>query len=271
MAVILFSGGFPGQHPLTLSPQNYWDFTDASKLWQDTGRTSQITADGQTVKGVTDQGSQLNHLSEATNGPTYRTGPSPVLSGYPVCEWDGTNDQLTGSSVAPFGSRSDSVTIMAVLLAQTSAAETGAPAVGKASYMHYFMHGTSTTTVNPNLESIVRTTGTASYVRKAYTLNNWAVYTGITVGNGQADPSWTGTAYSGVTDTRAASLATVTCGAGNIGALAAAVPCIGSISGSVFWDGYMAEMVVFRPQITEDQRKSIEWYWGAKYGLTIPY
>lgn len=68
-----------------------YDWSDISSLWQDTGRTSAITANGQTIKGVTDKSGSGNHLSEATNGPTWE---SAGQNGRGTAKFDGVNDQL---------------------------------------------------------------------------------------------------------------------------------------------------------------------------------
>jgi hypothetical protein len=80
----LFGGGEKGI---------YIDASDISTLWQDTGATSAITADGQTVKRVNDLSGNSNNVTEATNGPLYKTDGSK--------HWllfDGSNDVLAKAS-----------------------------------------------------------------------------------------------------------------------------------------------------------------------------
>jgi len=80
----------------TTSRTGWWKADLASKLWQDTARTSAITADGQTVKAMDDQQAS-NHFTEATNGPLWKS-PSGLL--LPALRFDGVNDQLL-NNVAP--------------------------------------------------------------------------------------------------------------------------------------------------------------------------
>jgi hypothetical protein len=53
----------------------WYDFSDINTLWQDTARSSPITADGQSIAGVTDKSGVGNHLLQNTAGnrPTYKT------------------------------------------------------------------------------------------------------------------------------------------------------------------------------------------------------
>jgi hypothetical protein len=278
MAVILITGGLPGTPPLALSPAHYFDFSNITKLFTDTARTTQVTADGETVKGVTNQGTSANHASEATNAPTYRTTPSPTFGGYGCIEFDGTNDILSMSTEVPFATNVDAMTVMAVHLAQTTAAESGAPSPGRVFYHHMGgstannAYGTSSTTVNPNYQVMAYSSGTVQFIRKACVINTPSIVTHMVQLNGQADPNLTATAYSGVTDTRTASLASGTSTTGSIGNLDnTGVPVIGSKSGTNFWDGYIVEIAIWKSILSEDNRKAVETYWGAKYGIIIPY
>lgn len=82
--------------PLSITGLVGWyDFSNVSTLWQDTGRTSAITADGQIIKGVTDGSTSGFHLSEATNGPTYKTAIQNTNS---IARFDGIDDKLASTA-----------------------------------------------------------------------------------------------------------------------------------------------------------------------------
>lgn len=279
MAVILL-GGRPGQTPADAAAVGWWDFSDAGSVWADTGRTTPIT-DGTVIKGVTDKGSGANHLSEATNGPTWRTSPGVSFGGYPAADFDGTNDKLASASkIVPYGNggRSGEMTWMAVMSHDTAlAAEGGGWNAGNvlvycndaATAVGYYIAGSSFT---PGYLSQWSTSGAAIIARKAASVSTKYIYTGIMVGNGAADPGWRGDCYAGVNDTRTASLVNAN-GTGNFGGVGTNPSTIqfGNANGGGWWNGQVCEIAYWNSNLAEATRQAVETYWAWKYGITLPY
>ena len=93
----------PTGWPVTLFGSDllaWWDFSDASTLYQAADLTNPVSADGQTILSVSDKSGNDVTLSHATAGPTYKTG---IQNGLSVARFAAT-DLLDGtlSQAAPF-------------------------------------------------------------------------------------------------------------------------------------------------------------------------
>jgi hypothetical protein len=81
--------------PLSIAGSTRWyDFSSTANLWQNTARTTAVTADGQPIGGVTDRSAAgTHHLSQATAGqrPLYKAA---IINGKSVGRFDGSDDWL---------------------------------------------------------------------------------------------------------------------------------------------------------------------------------
>lgn len=80
--------------------KGWWDFSDFSRLYQDSGRTTLVTATGQTVASVTDRSGNGLHLTQ----PTASKEPAVVTVGslYGL-SFDGADDWLYANSSVSLG------------------------------------------------------------------------------------------------------------------------------------------------------------------------
>lgn len=77
-----------------------------------------------------------------------------------------------------------------------------------------------------------------------------------------------GTLYTGVSDTRTASLSSIA--SGNTSTVTNSSISLGLGRGSAFGSD-MAEAILYNTALTEDERKSVEQYLGNKWNIALPY
>ena len=95
-------GGFS---PLDISGLQLWlDFSDETKLYTDSAKTTPVTSDGDVIGAIEDKSGNSNDAVQATtaNKPLYKTG---IQNGLSIGRFDGANDwmSLAGMTV-PLGS-----------------------------------------------------------------------------------------------------------------------------------------------------------------------
>lgn len=80
--------------PGNLGAAGWWDPSDLSTVWQDSARTTPVTADGQPVGCVDDKSGNGRNATQATSSrrPLWRTS-----GGFSWLEFDGVDDALTFS------------------------------------------------------------------------------------------------------------------------------------------------------------------------------
>lgn len=276
MPVIMFSGGYPGRSPTDLGATYWFDFTDKTQLFQDAAATTPVAADGDPIGRVNDK-ITAGYCSTAVAGekPTYKE-VSPHITGYADF---GANDVLASSFGAYHyqNSRSGTATVFIVWHTDINfSAEGGGWSPGQILMRHKFYGDCSASNFGGGNKIITQnsTSGTAILARIGTpVLDTVYISTHIWTGNGGADPNWTGYSYTGLSDTRTASLVSANATGNwtgdstytfNIGAYATG-------SASYAWDGGIAEIVIFLPQISEDNRKLMETWLAWKHGLTLPY
>lgn len=90
--------------PSSVSPDAWYDPSDLSTLWKDTGGTDPVTAAGDAVARIDDKSGNGNHLTQATaaNCPLYQVDGN----GNPYLLFDGADDvvnaTITGFTTLPF-------------------------------------------------------------------------------------------------------------------------------------------------------------------------
>jgi hypothetical protein len=132
----------------------------------------------------------------------------------------------------------------------------------------YYICGSSFT---PGYITQSTTSGAANVARKAASVNTKYIYTGISKGNGGADPNWRTDCYAGVNDTRSSSLVNAN-QTGNWSAPGSSHIRVGAITGSAYpWNGQVAEIAYWVTELSESSRQDVERYWAWKYGITLPY
>lgn len=99
MLPMMSSGGAAVWTPLNLPNLYAWyDFSDISTLFQDAGRTTPVTTDGNPIGGVADKSGNGRHVSQATTSamPTYKTN---IYNGKSIGRGDG-GDRLNATLTA---------------------------------------------------------------------------------------------------------------------------------------------------------------------------
>jgi len=244
--VLLFMGGGGGGIPVLTNLQGWWK-ADAG-VYSDAGTTACV--DNDPVYQWSDQSGNGRHFSQsnAAYRPTFKTG---IVNAKPVIRFSsaGATDAMTnGYTFASFATASE-FTFFSV------AKWSNAGSLWSETNNYVIQYHTGTTIDDYNND------GTYDIAQKACALSTWVIVTYQHFG---------GVIYTGVNDTRAASLGSTA--SGNTAALSGA-PVLGynfSIGSNPF-NGDVAEIAAYNVGLGEENRKSIERYLAAKYGISLPY
>jgi hypothetical protein len=96
----------------------WYDASDATTLWKDTGFTIPVTADADVVLGMSDKSGLGFHMTVAANGPDYKVNIQNAKS---VIRFNGSDDVLS-NTVGVWSDLTQPCTIACVAKAATTAA-----------------------------------------------------------------------------------------------------------------------------------------------------
>jgi len=203
--------------------------------WYDPSDAGSITSSGGAVSQLDDKSGNGRHLTNATGGTQPTTG-TRTQNGLNVLDFDGTNDQL---SVSGF-TLTQPYTVFAVALSDDGADATG----------QRITDGQASSTI------LGKTTA-----------NSWNLFAGTGLLGGTVDGGAHvhGGVFDGATSTRRVDGAVVASGNGGTsshGGLRLAI----SNTGTNFWDGWIAEVVMYPTGLSAGDCSSVEAYLKTKWG-----
>lgn len=222
-----------------------WQYALASILYQDSGKTTPVTADGDPVGAAVNQGSDIYDIVQATSGakPTYKTG---ILNGQPVLRFDG-GDSLIGAFAG--GAISQPYTIFVV-------SQLSAGAVND-NNTHFLTDGNDAT----NRAGVFKNAGT--------TPDSWALFAGANLVGGNSDSDWNiwtilpNGASSQFWDS-GVSEASGNAGANSIDGLAVGARYDGTAS---WWIGDIAEVLIYTGNLSTADKNQVAQYLSTKYAI----
>lgn len=208
----------------------WYSFDDITTLWKDTARTSAVTADADVIKGVTDKSGNAAHLSEATNGPVYKTA---IQASKSVSRWDGATTKLavTLTQAQPFS-----------IFLTGKASANNKVSVGSSASAAVFIDGSNHIGAYFGGTTVAGTTNL---------LSAWAQYTYV---------------INGTSTILRANLAGEYSGATNVGTNGLGATTIVGNNTSVFWSGDIGEVLIYNSAISGASLTSIETYLKNRWG-----
>lgn len=210
-------------------------------------------SDGQSVATWLDSSGKGNHVSEAVNQPTYVAGSSSGLAGPPVVRFDGVNDRLANAALNP----AMPLTVFGVVRHSGGTFVQGWLGGGNGRVAFGTYVGAS---IVPNASFWAWAPNQNSTYGLAGSLNTgWNVHAYTIPDLTETNWSWH---YNGIR-TGAAGLT-----AGNPQPYANGVFVGWSGSSTEFWNGDVAEIVVFQSALTTGERNAVNNYLSQKYGLS---
>lgn len=253
MPVILFGGKPPGAAPSDIAGLKFW-LDAAVGCYSDAGSTP--STDTGVVQQWNDQSGQNRHVSQTVAGykPTWQqTG----INGRPCVRFDGTDDYL-------YRTANDDDDILTVDAKTVFVVWKGPSNLNGTQRPFLFYDGSHSlfyvTEVNTPAGRCVNWDGTSDSADKSGTIaSTWVIQTGMHSG---------GTLYSGLSDTRTASMATTASGNTSFGVNTNIWIRPAS---AAYYQCDIAEIAYYNVAVSEADRKELETRFAWKYGITIPY
>jgi hypothetical protein len=227
----------------------WYDFSDPTTLWEDAARTDPVDIDTDAIAGVTDKSSSGFHLAQtvAASRAAYRTG---VLNGKSVARFDGVDDTISTFAITtlqPYTiyavAKADIATIASDQGIVSGEAETPSIYLDSATDRYAYKAGTAqvgSVAMNTSfrvLEAVFNGASSLFYVDGTLASS----------GNPGSDGFATGTHRT------------------RIGSA-----CDAAATPIEFFDGDVAEVILYNRALTAMERRIIERYLALKYALTIP-
>lgn len=224
------------------------------RLWLSADRISGL-ADGDPVSSWSDLSGQGNHATQSTTAakPLYKTN---IANGRPVVRFDGVDDFLTVANAASFDLATPTIFVVGTSSAGTRAF------VGKVTFAGL------TTDANRRKLQVTRAGATTFAFRsgadaalKTSSTLSWTGFNVLSVvGRGAAD-------YTLAVNGTAADSSSPTLDFTTYNTAAVA---LGSSAGLAdFLIGDIAELIVYNRALSATERKAVERYLGARYGVAV--
>lgn len=226
------------------SPEHWLRSDDA---YQDTGRTTPCTSDGDVVGSWTDKATNADHISQATtaNKPTWQNGVGDQLNGHPVIRGDGIDDYIEGMFTTG-GALSQPFTVFVV--AKLDAAQAG----------------------DSTMRSILDSDDAQRMIHAQNTSNIWTIYAGTYLNGGASNSNWIiwTSLFNGATS-RFWHNGVAQCAAGDAGANTPGGACVFTLANhGGDWCGDCAEILIYEANLSDADKNQVANYLAERYNLS---
>jgi hypothetical protein len=219
-----------------------WHYAGSGALYQDSGKTTLATADGDPVGASVNRGSDSHDITQSTsaNKPTYKTG---VLNGEPVFRFDG-GDWLGG---AYNNALSQPITVFAVAALDSANDDVGRNII----------------------DGDDSTNRMALFERRINNPDTWSIYAGSILDGGASDANWNiwTALFNGASSQFW--LGGNSEASGNAGSDDPDGLRLGTYDGAAgLWDGDIAEILIYNSNLSTADKNEVAQYLADKYDLS---